>query len=78
MARSEEDWQTEMRMALRHEDWALAGPKRIVKVVAAGRAVAPELDGYVCLEKVLVGKTPHQIERLLGLPSNLLRAGCRV
>ncbi len=73
-----EDWADEVRDALRSEDWALSGPKRLIKVVALPHLPASSLTGYVGLEKVLVGKTPHQIERTLGLPSNELRSGCRV
>ena len=73
-----EDWENEIREALRFEDWAFAGPKRLVKVVPLPHAAKTILCGFVCLEKVLLGKTPHQIERVLGLPSNILKTGCRV
>lgn len=77
MARSD-DWQHEIHEAMRREAWTLDGPNRIIKVVALGRAVATDLRGFICLEKTLLRKTPHQIERVLGLPSGALRAGCRV
>lgn len=73
-----EDWEDEVRDALRTEDWALTGPRRLIKVVALPHVAAGSLRGFVGLEKVLIGKTPHQIERTLGLPSNVLRSGCRV
>ena len=38
--------------------------------------VLPENLWFETVERV--GKTPHQIERTLGLPSNVLRSGCRV
>ena len=60
------DWQREMREALRREDWALTGPRRIVKVVPLSYRLMPAVSGYVCLEKVLVGKTPAELGQLLG------------
>lgn len=63
---------------MRCEDWALSGPKRIIKVVALPHVSACALHGFVGLEKALLGKTPHQIERALGLPSHWLKSGCRV
>lgn len=72
------DWQQERRDAMRLEGWSLVGPNRIVKVVPAGRPLASNLKGYVCLEKSIVGKTPAAIEAILGLPSGFLAGGCRV
>jgi hypothetical protein len=77
MAR-QEAWEQEMHDALRHEGWALYGPNRIVKVTPIGRPVAQALRGFVCLEKVLFGKTPYGIEGVLGLPPGSLLFGCRV
>jgi len=77
MAR-QEDWQQEMRDAVRQEAWALAGPNRIVKVVPTGRPLAAALKGFICLEKSLLGRTPSGIERLLGLPAGFLQRGCRI
>ena len=60
------DWQHEAREAMRREDWALNGPKRVVKVVPLAYTPAQAVSGYVCLEKVLVGKTPAELGALLG------------
>jgi hypothetical protein len=77
MAR-QDNWQQEMRDAVRHEGWALRGPNRVVKVVPLGRPSAGALKGFVCLEKALLGKTPSAMEALLGLPMGFLHGGCRV
>jgi len=77
MAR-QDDWQMEMRDAIRREGWSLAGPSRIVKVVPIGRPLAASLKGFVCLEKSLLGKTPSAMEALLGLPTGFLNGGCRI
>lgn len=76
MAR-DEDWQHEVRDALRREDWALNGPKRVVKVVPLSYRPASTATLYICLEKVLVGKTPPQIGELLGAKTKF-NAGVRV
>ena len=73
-----DEWEREIQDTMRGEGWALTGPRRIVKVVALGQPVASKLTGYVTLEKSLLGRTPHQIERVLGLPSGALRGGCRI
>ena len=74
----QDDWQQEMRDAIRLEGWALVGPNRVVKVVPIGRPLAPALKGFVCLEKSLLGKAPSAMEGALGLPSGFLHGGCRV
>jgi hypothetical protein len=65
MARTN-DWQREVREAVRKENWSLTGPNCIVKVVALQRPVLSTADGYITTGKFLVGKFPSQIERELG------------
>jgi len=77
MPRSEE-WKHELRDARRREAWSLTGPLRIVKVTPRERPLPKQVHGYVCLEKSLLGKTPPEMETLLGLPSGMLAGGCRV
>lgn len=77
MAR-QEDWQDEVRDGMRSEGWSVTGPTRIVKVVPRAGPLGTALKGFVCLEKVLVGKTPPEIERALGLPPGCFGSGCRV
>ena len=77
------EWQRDMRDALRRESWSLSGPTRPVKVVSLKHnhsRAAPEsrLAGYICQEKVLLGRTPAAIESLLGLPRGELVNGCRI
>ena len=73
-----DEWEREIHESKLAEGWGLAGPRRIVKVVAMGRPPASELQGYFTMEKSLIGKTPHQIERALGLPTGSFREGCRI
>jgi hypothetical protein len=75
MARS--DWQHDIAEALRREDWALIGAKRVIKIVPIGTAPASFVGGYVTLAKFVEGKTPQQIESFLGLPNGSLSAGLR-
>ncbi len=73
-----EDWKDEVSGALRREPWSLFGPTRPVKVIAR-RAVAPtQLGRYFCLEKSLLGRTPLQMESLLGSRAGELAGGCSV
>ena len=61
--------------------WSLRGPTQVVKVVPRPRAGASpqtEVEGYITLGKYLLGKTPQQIERALGLKSGDLANGARV
>jgi len=71
------DWQHEIDEAVRREDWALSGPKRVIKIVPIGRAPAGFASGYLTLAKFVEGKTPQQIETDLGLPTGYLSAGLR-
>jgi hypothetical protein len=77
MARMQ-DWELEIHEALRKENWSLVGPNRIVKVIAMDRPVTVRMHGYVTVEQNLLGKTPHQIERALGLMPGEFRLGCRI
>jgi hypothetical protein len=74
------DWQQEMQLGRRGEDWALAGPKRIVKVKSlVPRGDEPRaMSGYITLERSLSLKTPLQIGQTLGLRPGELDGGCRV
>jgi hypothetical protein len=48
------------------------------KILPAGIELVDTLRGYVCQEKVLLGKTPSDMERNLGLKLGHLQGGCRV
>jgi hypothetical protein len=73
-----EGWQHEMHDAVRREMWSLRGPMQIVKVVPRSATKTPVAGGYITVGKFLLGKTPEQIERALGLPRDYLLAGARV
>jgi len=77
MARTN-DWQGEVRDAVRREMWSLRGPNQIVKVLPAGGAGAPTLGGCITLGRFLLNKIPAQIENALGLPSGYLVNGARI
>lgn len=85
MAR-EPEWKREIRSAMRseprHLGWTLSGPNRLVKVVRPGALMntppTARAVGYVTQEKYLLGLTPAEIERRLGLPPFHLFRGCRV
>lgn len=71
------DWQRDVHEGVRRESWSLAGPKRIVKVLPLGSA-ACALGGYITVGSSLLGKTPQQIERALGLKNQYLALGARI
>src|ERR1700757_3927604 len=77
MARSE-DWQRDIREALRRENWSLNGPKRIVKVLPRSASPAGGLGGFITIGSYLSGKTPLEIESTLGLPPGYLTSGARI
>jgi hypothetical protein len=77
MARRE-DWQIEIDDAIRNEIWQRTGRNRPVKVCPAEWMIDFRLGGYITLGKYLVGKTPAEIERDLGLPSDFLLHGARI
>ena len=79
------EWQRDMYEGLRQENWALYGPSRIVKVTAPG--ATPGINptsgkwqglGYITVGKNLVGRTPKEIERALGLRIGSMNAGARI
>src|SRR5271169_4555290 len=71
------DWQRDIHEGLRRENWSLAGPNRIVKVLPFG-SVAAALGGYITVGTSLLGKTPLEIEGALGLPHRYLVNGARI
>ncbi|MBA2920537.1 hypothetical protein GON01_02385 [Sphingomonas sp. MAH-20] len=70
-----EEWRKEAEEAVRREDWALNGPKRIVKVTPLDRGIVGAAGGYITLAKFLNGKTPQEVEKELGLPLGFLASG---
>ena len=77
MARAS-DWEQEVREALRGENWSLRGPNCIIKVKPLNSPVVTAAEGYITTGNFLLGKTPSQIERALGLPLNYLCLGARI
>lgn len=77
MARSQ-DWKQNVREGVRRENWTLTGPNRVVKVVPRARAASATVGGYITQGRFLVGKTPEQIEKALGLPHGFLKSGARI
>jgi len=64
------------------DSWSKGGSNRLVKVVP-GKNGAKYLDGgsirgYVTQEKFIVGRTPEEIERILGLKNGTLKEGADV
>jgi len=72
-----EDWEQEIYDGMRTENWTLNGPGRLVKVCAIG-PVRDRVTGYVTQERYILGKTPWQLERDLGLRPYQLRDGYSV
>jgi hypothetical protein len=72
------DWQQEKYDALRVEAWSLRGPNQIVKVLPSDCNAARPLGGYITVGRHLLGKTPQQIEKALGLSSGLLSIGAKI
>lgn len=70
----------DLRDVLRREPFVGAGPSRLVKVAALdGPApLMSHASGYVTQEKFILGRTPAEIERLLGVRIGSLSGGCRV
>lgn len=83
-------WQVEIAEGLEHvqsaRTWTATGVTRLIKVVTLETIMnlPPTKDGkargvgYVTQEQYLVGKTPLEIERDLGLRPFALRRGCRL
>jgi hypothetical protein len=72
------EWQQDIHDGLRREGWALRGPNMIVKVVPRGGPAEAYKAGYITLGKYLRNKTPHQIEKDLGLKDGELDNGARI
>lgn len=72
------DWQREAGEAVRREMWSISGPNRIVKVTASSETVRTHSGGYITIGRYLVGKTPLEIQRALGLPHGYLLFGARI
>jgi len=78
MARSREsDWQNEVQLALRSENWKDSGPRRLIKVVKLG-TVLTEVRGYIMVGISIVGMTPIEIAEAAGLPPNDYATGARI
>ena len=71
------NWQRQIHDEKRKENWSVAGPNAIVKVLPFSSNAAA-LDGYITLGKYLLGKTPLQIQHALGLPPTYLMNGAAV
>ena len=71
-------WQDEIRQSVRRDAWALTGPNSLVKVLAWVSPTPSAVGGYFTVGKYLVGKTPLDIEQLLGLPHDLLSSGAKI
>lgn len=71
------EWQVEIDEAVRRENWALAGPNRVIKIVPLSRAPTQVAGGYITVVKFVEGKDPQRIERDLGLPRTFLSSGVR-
>jgi hypothetical protein len=67
------DWQQEAHDAVRKENWSLRGPNQVVKVVPGENNTVSRVAGYIALGRFLLGKTPQQIEKDLGLPDGKIR-----
>src|SRR5262245_40642018 len=74
------DAEREMADAVRLDMFALGGQNRLVKVIPIpeGGRVPPTVTGFVTQERFLLGKTPAQIEKALGVKVNSLVTGCVV
>jgi len=54
------------------ESWKQGGGNRPVKIVSVQRGASPRVRGYITQEKFVRGRTPEQMEKLLGLPEGEL------
>ena len=78
MGRHDREAEREMRDATRHEPFVQGGLSRLVKVIPATREIPAMVTGYVTQEKFLLGLTPLEIARALGLPLSEFKPGCRI
>lgn len=78
------DWEKEIDLSLRKENWSLVGPNRLVKVVillptGAGNMSMTDalggVGGYVTQAKFIAGLTCSEIEEALGLERESLKFG---
>jgi hypothetical protein len=60
------------------ENWEKGGGNQLVKVVSAERGASDEVRGYVTELKYVAGRTPAEMERILGLPDGELAGGAVV
>ena len=72
------DWELEARDSILGEGWTTSGPNRIVKVTGISRPPQQWQSGYVTLDRHLVGRTPYQMQRALGLQLGDLKGGCLI
>jgi hypothetical protein len=59
------------------ENWKKEG-NELVKVVSAERGQSDEVRGYVTEQKYVAGRTPAEMEKILGLPPGELAGGAIV
>jgi hypothetical protein len=71
------DWRSDIQEAKRRENWSLKGPNRVVKVTPLVDR-KQSVGGYITLARFLLGKSPTEIEKLLGLPLGFLANGARI
>lgn len=79
-----QDYETELDLAVRRENWSLHGPNRIVKVLPTSYFPGPRIpdnmavkcvSGYIGLAKFIENKDPLEIESALGLKKNSMVYG---
>jgi hypothetical protein len=58
--------------------WKISGPDSLVKVVSKARGAQEEAGGYITKLKFIAGRTPQEIEKILGLKTGELSEGCYV
>jgi hypothetical protein len=58
--------------------WSKGGFNRPVKIVSSERGPIGEVEGYITQEKFVKGRTPSEIEKILGLKVGELRSGAFV
>jgi len=70
----------EIRDALRLEPFFAPGVNPLIKVLEIGKGFpsARGVEGYVTLERYIVGLRPNEIEGVLGMEGKSLSQGCRV
>jgi hypothetical protein len=61
--------------ALAIQKWSTGGSNGLVKIVSSERGPLSDVGGYITQEKYIMGKTPAEMEKLLGLPAGELKNG---